>query len=205
MIFGSKKLSKMVAISALSAALGAVLFTTSATASEIKYMERIAPAYRDGASANMLSLTSLEDVKNFTKNFKEEFGTIKPEIIKVPNEFEQGEVEVSLYKPQACTEPSDKCPVYADVAVKQDRRMDRPLVVFLHGGGFLFRNAYYMSNYYQTIANTLQANVIVPKYRLSTEKPFPAQLHDSYSALTYFYQNADKYRINTDSLLEYRK
>ena len=89
MIFGSKKLSKMVAISALSAALGAVLFTTSATASEIKYMERIAPAYRDGASANMLSLTSLEDVKNFTKNFKEEFGTIKPEIIKVPNEFEK--------------------------------------------------------------------------------------------------------------------
>lgn len=201
MIFGSKKLSKMVAISALSAALGAVLFTTSATASEIKYMERIAPAYRDGASANMLSLTSLEDVKNFTKNFKEEFGTIKPEIIKVPNEFEQGEVEVSLYKPQACTEPSDKCPVYADVAVKQDRRMDRPLVVFLHGGGFLFRNAYYMSNYYQTIANTLQANVIVPKYRLSTEKPFPAQLHDSYSALTYFYQNADKYRINTDAIV----
>ncbi len=196
-----KKLSKALAISALSIGVATALFTSSATASEIKSMDHIAPAYREAAPTLMRDFTNLDELKKKAKELKADFGDFKPELFTVKNEYDGHEVEVSLYKPQGCAENSPKCPVFEEAAVLQDRRMDRPLVLFSYAGGFLVRSPYYKSSYFQMIANTLNAYVAVPKYRLSHEKPFPAALQDNYSVLSYLYHNADKYRINTDAIV----
>lgn len=196
-----KKLSKALAVSALSIGASAALFTSSAMAADIKSIDHIAPAYREAAPSLMQNYTDLDEIKKINKAMKADFGNFKPEIFTVKNEFDGFDVEVAFYKPQGCAENAEKCPVFEEGAVRQDRRMDRPLVLFSYAGGFLVRHPYYNAAHYQMIANTLNAYVAVPKYRLSHEKAFPAALQDNYSVLSYLYQNADKYRINTDAIV----
>ena len=71
-----------------------------------------------------------------------------------------------------------------------------PLVLFSYGGGFLFRNLYYASPYYQKLSNTLQMTVAVPRYRITSEKPFPAPLLDNYSALGFLLAHQNDYGID---------
>ena len=57
-------------------------------------------------------------------------------------------------------------------------------VLYLHGGGFLLyaRNAY--NALLSRLATLLQADVIVPAYRLAPEHPFPASIDDCLRAYT---------------------
>ena len=58
---------------------------------------------------------------------------------------------------------------------------DRPVVVYLHGGGFRVASALAYRSYGSHLAAALDARVVLVDYRLAPEHPFPAALDDSFA------------------------
>lgn len=58
-----------------------------------------------------------------------------------------------------------------------------PVIVFLHGGGFVLGGLDTHDNVCTALANRANALVLSVDYRLAPEHPFPAALEDSYAAL----------------------
>ena len=79
-----------------------------------------------------------------------------------------------------------------------------PLVVWVHGGGWLSNDKYadmgYMRN---TVKGFLEHGYALASidYRFSTTVPMPAQMHDCYQALEYLYQHAKEYNVDTDKIV----
>jgi acetyl esterase len=70
--------------------------------------------------------------------------------------------------------------------------MARPLVVYFHGGGFVFgdlRGGDWMCG---TVAKDLDAIVVSVEYRLAPRHPFPAAVEDSYAGLTWAASHAEE-------------
>ena len=66
----------------------------------------------------------------------------------------------------------------------------RPLVLYFHGGGFVF-GGLYMGNWAcGTVAARVGAVVVSVDYRLAPSHPFPAAVEDCYAALTWAAANA---------------
>lgn len=68
-------------------------------------------------------------------------------------------------------------------AYKPTAADDLPVVVFLHGGGFVIGDLDSHDNVCTALANRAEALVLSVDYRLAPEHPFPAALQDSYAAL----------------------
>lgn len=203
----TSKLAQAVKAGALGLLLGASLVSSGAYAQNenlpLNYPERIDSAYMEDIKNFMVDYTSLDQIKAFNEANPEALkfsGDIQPKLITVKSEKDGFEVEVALYEPQYCESNSAKCPVFKEGERRGIKRMDRPLILFSYAGGFLFRSAYYEAEHFQLIANTTQSLVAVPRYRLSIEKPFPAALEDSYSALDYLYNHAADYKIDQDRI-----
>jgi acetyl esterase/lipase len=83
-----------------------------------------------------------------------------------------------------------------DIYLPANAKGKMPLVIFVHGGGWLANDKYadmgYMKN---TLAEILSAGFALASidYRFSTTAPFPAQIQDCNRAITFLYDNADKY------------
>lgn len=60
-----------------------------------------------------------------------------------------------------------------------------PVVLWLHGGGFLFGSPKQDDALCRQIADELGAIVVAPMYRLSPKHAFPTALDDAYAALTW--------------------
>ena len=77
----------------------------------------------------------------------------------------------------------------------------RPLVVFVHGGGWWTANQRAASAFLDfpaVLANLVQRGYVVAsiEYRLSGEAPFPAQLHDLQEAVRFLRANAARFGID---------
>ena len=74
-----------------------------------------------------------------------------------------------------------------------------PLLVFIHGGGWLVNNKYadmgYMGNTLSAILNQGIAIASID-YRWSTQAVFPAQIQDCNRAVSFLYDNAEKYGLD---------
>lgn len=71
-----------------------------------------------------------------------------------------------------------------------------PLVIFIHGGGWLSNDKYADMGYMKkTIAEIVAAGYALASidYRFSTQAVFPAQIQDCNRAVSFLYDNADKY------------
>jgi acetyl esterase/lipase len=71
-----------------------------------------------------------------------------------------------------------------------------PLVIFIHGGGWLSNDKYADMGYMKkTIAEIISSGYALASidYRFSTQAVFPAQMQDCNSAISFLYDNADKY------------
>lgn len=55
----------------------------------------------------------------------------------------------------------------------------RPLMLYLHGGGYVFGSSDSYRGHLARIAQALEIDVIAPDYRLAPEHPFPAALEDA--------------------------
>ena len=74
-----------------------------------------------------------------------------------------------------------------------------PLLVFIHGGGWLVNDKYadmgYMGN---TLSAILKQGIAIASidYRWSTQAVFPAQIQDCNRAVSFLYDNAEKYGLD---------
>lgn len=74
-----------------------------------------------------------------------------------------------------------------------------PLVIFVHGGGWLSNDKYADMGYMKkTVAEIVSNGFALASidYRFSTQAVFPAQMLDCNRAISYLYDNADKYGID---------
>jgi acetyl esterase/lipase len=80
-----------------------------------------------------------------------------------------------------------------------------PLVVWIHGGGFMFGDRRYLPETLrpnQVFDALLDAGLAVATidYRHALEAPFPAQLHDAKAAVRYLRAHSDELGISTDRI-----
>lgn len=84
-----------------------------------------------------------------------------------------------------------------DILVQKDRATKkRPLVVFIHGGGWLAGSKGDGMGVIQAVASTGDYVAATINYRLTQEAGWPAQIFDCKAAIRYLRGNADKYGID---------
>src|SRR6188508_3840020 len=91
-----------------------------------------------------------------------------------------------------------------DIYLPANAKGNIPLVVFVHGGGWLSNDKYadigYMKN---TVAEIISSGFALASidYRFSTQSIFPAQIQDCNRAISYLFDNADKYSIDKNRVV----
>lgn len=74
----------------------------------------------------------------------------------------------------------------------------RPLVLFLHGGGWVQGNVLSYDPLCAQVADRVGAVVVSVDYRLAPDNPFPAAVHDAYDALLWAVGAADELGVDPD-------
>ncbi len=78
-----------------------------------------------------------------------------------------------------------------------------PLVVFIHGGGWLVNDKYadmgYMGNTVSALINNGMAVASID-YRFASQAPFPALIQDCNQALSFLVKNAEKYQLDVNRI-----
>ena len=95
--------------------------------------------------------------------------------------------------PGAAGQPDVRVIVYE----RGDRTRPSGALVWIHGGGFVMGTAESGNPLCSRFAAELGIVVISIDYRLAPEHPFPAALHDCYTALSWLGEHAD--RVGIDS------
>lgn len=72
----------------------------------------------------------------------------------------------------------------------------RPVLMHIHGGGYVMGVAAQFAPVLQTIAQKCGCVVISVDYRLAPETHFPGSLEDNYAALRWIYKNADELGVD---------
>lgn len=83
-----------------------------------------------------------------------------------------------------------------DIYLPANAKGKLPLVIFIHGGGWLSNDKYADMGYMKkTVAEIVSSGYALASidYRFSTQAVFPAQMQDCNRAVSFLYDNADKY------------
>ena len=75
-----------------------------------------------------------------------------------------------------------------------------PVIVYYHGGGWVFGNLESSDAGCQLLAEKAEAIVVSVDYRLAPEYPFPIPLHDAYDSLVWVYENILQFGGDTTRL-----
>jgi len=90
-----------------------------------------------------------------------------------------------------------------DIYVPADAKGKVPLVVFIHGGGWIGNDKYadmgYMPNTVSAMLNNGMAVASID-YRFATQAVFPAILQDCNKAVSFLFDNADKYSLDKNNI-----
>ena len=90
-----------------------------------------------------------------------------------------------------------------DIYLPADVKSKIPLIVFIHGGGWIGNDKYadmgYMPN---TINAMIESGFAIASidYRFAMDAVFPAILQDCNKAVSFLYDNADKYKIDKSKI-----
>ena len=76
----------------------------------------------------------------------------------------------------------------------------RGLILYLHGGGFVFGNITSYDPVCRKIANSSGCRVLSVEYRLAPEHKFPAAVEDAYEAYLWVRKNADLLEIDPEKI-----
>jgi acetyl esterase/lipase len=68
----------------------------------------------------------------------------------------------------------------------------RPVLVHMHGGGYVFGSTAQSTDYLQKIARDCGCVVVSVDYRLAPETHYPGSLEDNYAALRWIHKHADE-------------
>lgn len=121
---------------------------------------------------------------------KNSAATYKSQAKFVPNNIAQ--VENQQYK-------AGDNDAYVDVFYTQGTTKPQPTIVWVHGGAWVSGNKQDMDNYLMILASKGFTTVSV-NYSIAPEKQYPTPIVQLNEALGYLQQNADRLRINADSL-----
>jgi len=86
-----------------------------------------------------------------------------------------------------------------DIYLPANAKGKLPLVIFVHGGGWLTNDKYADMGYMKkTVAEIVGNGFALASidYRFSTQAVFPAQMQDCNRAVSFLYDNADKYGLD---------
>jgi acetyl esterase len=75
-----------------------------------------------------------------------------------------------------------------------------PVIMYYHGGGFVFGNIEAYDNICKLLSNMSGFAVVSTEYRLAPEYKFPTAVNDSYIALKYIANNGDKLDLDTSKI-----
>ena len=75
-----------------------------------------------------------------------------------------------------------------------------PIVVFFHGGGFVYGDLDTHDAVCRALANTSNHIVVAVDYRLAPEHPFPAAPNDCYAAAKWVYEHAEEFNGDANRL-----
>lgn len=84
---------------------------------------------------------------------------------------------------------------------KRSENPKRPCLVYIHGGGWMGGDVYYVEYNCRYVAEYGDAVVFNIDYSLAPEKPYPNGLNDCYHALLHIYDHAEEYGINPDRIV----
>lgn len=88
-----------------------------------------------------------------------------------------------------------------DILIHKDHETKkRPLVVFIHGGGWMEGSKENGLDTIRAVASTGDYVAATINYRLSQEATWPAQIHDCKAAIRFLRGNADKYGIDAEHI-----
>ncbi len=92
-------------------------------------------------------------------------------------------------------------PLIVDIYMPQKAGGPKPLVLYIHGGGWVgghTRQSGPLSNFPAALAKLSSEGFVVAslEYRLSGEAPYPAQLQDARAAIRFLKANAAKYGLD---------
>jgi acetyl esterase/lipase len=92
-------------------------------------------------------------------------------------------------------------PMVVDIYTSTKTKTARPLVLFIHGGGWVgghTRHSGALSDFPKVLAQLAAEGFVVAslEYRLAGEAPYPAQLQDARAAIRFLKSNAARYGID---------
>ncbi|OHX53902.1 hypothetical protein BB776_01615 [Planococcus salinarum] len=76
----------------------------------------------------------------------------------------------------------------------------KPVLIYLHGGGFFERDVDVMENICKLLAQEANAVVVGVEYRLAPEHPYQEGLDDCLETVRYIYENAGKFNVETENI-----
>ncbi len=96
-------------------------------------------------------------------------------------------------------------PLRLDLYALVNDKTPKPLIIFVHGGGWTTGNKRATANFenWPKVLASLSKNgyiVVAVEYRLSGEAPFPAAIQDVKTAIRFLKANAIKYGIDTNKI-----
>ena len=113
------------------------------------------------------------------------------------NDLLEGE-SVSLTQDLEMSGPDGPIPLRVYRPVDED---GLPVLVYLHGGGFVVGDIESHDNVCSILANRMEALVVSVDYRLAPEHPFPAALEDAYAAVEWAEEYAPDFGGDPDRLV----
>jgi acetyl esterase/lipase len=90
-----------------------------------------------------------------------------------------------------------------DIYLPPNTRRNIPLVVFVHGGGWLVNDKYADMGYMKkTVAEIVSSGYALASidYRFATQAVFPAQIQDCNRAVSFLIDNAEKYGLDKNRI-----
>ncbi|MEQ8472842.1 MAG: alpha/beta hydrolase [Marinoscillum sp.] len=91
-----------------------------------------------------------------------------------------------------------------DIYLPKNSKGKIPMVVLIHGGGWLSNDKYADMGYMKsTVSEILESGfaLVSIDYRFSTEAVFPAQILDCNAAISFLADNADKYHLDIERMV----
>ncbi len=75
-----------------------------------------------------------------------------------------------------------------------------PLIIFYHGGGWVFGNMDFYSIFLRHLAEVTEAAILSIDYRLSPKFKFPTAIEDCYDAYTWAIKGAEYWKVDPDRI-----
>ena len=84
---------------------------------------------------------------------------------------------------------------------KPERKPPLPILLFFHGGGWVFGNLKNYESFCTQIVNLSSSAVVSVDYNLAPEHKFPEPVEDCYSSLIWILKNGKKYGLDPSRLI----